>query len=302
MACVGKLMAATPLSARPIYPFLWLAPAFAILIAVLVYPWLWSGYLTVFKWNPIRQQPPTFVGLQNFIDVFSNPRFLHALRRTLILAAIHISASLGIGLLVSMVLNSGIRWQRFFRVAVMFPLVLTPVAVGLMWRIILHEQWGILNYLLSWLGLRKVEWLSNPSLTLPVITVVHTWRQSPFMVLILLAALQSLPTEHIEAAVIDGATRRQQFWYIILPWLRPATVVGILFLSIFALRVFAIVLSIYGGPGPGNAGELLGVYLYEHFRKTWEFGTTSAISYSLLLLTLLLGLTIIKTLYVEHKE
>ena len=295
-------MAATPLSARPIYPYLWLAPAFAILIAVLVYPWLWSGYLTVFEWNPIRQQPPSFVGLDNFIEVFGNRRFLHALRRTLILATVHISASLVIGLVVSMVLNSGIRLQRFFRVAVMFPLVLTPVAVGLMWRIILHEQWGILNYFLSWLGFRKAEWLSNPSLTVPVITVVHTWRQSPFMVLILLAALQSLPTEHVEAAVIDGATRRQQFWYIILPWLRPAAVVGILFLSIFALRVFAVVFSIYGGPGPGNAGEFLGVYLYEHFRKTWEFGTTSAISYSLLMLTLLLGLTIVKTLYVEHKE
>ena len=125
-------MAATPLSARPIYPYLWLAPAFAILIAVLVYPWLWSGYLTVFEWNPIRQQPPSFVGLDNFIEVFSNRRFLHALRRTLILATVHISASLVIGLVVSMVLNSGIRLQRFFRVAVMFPLVLTPVAVGLM--------------------------------------------------------------------------------------------------------------------------------------------------------------------------
>jgi len=218
------------------------------------------------------------------VNIFLDSRFISSLKKTgfVVVGSVGIEMLAGIGL--ALLLNMNLKGKRIFRLFIFLPYMLTPAAVGLIWRIMLHNEWGLINYTLGMINLPKLRWMSDPNLTLPIVILIESWIFTPFVTIVLLAGLQVIPIQQIEAAQIDGATKLDIFRYITIPWLRPLLLLVFVFQLMHSLRVFATIYSLFRSPGPANAGMVLGIYLYETFRMTWDIGLTSAISCILLLL------------------
>jgi multiple sugar transport system permease protein len=275
---------------RRLYPYTWFLPLFLVLGAVLVYPWTWSFYLSFHSWNLAYGDAPSFVGLVNYVDVLSDGVFHLSLRNTLALIVVSVGLQVVLGLGYALLLDAGLPGRQVFLVAVMLPFILAPVMVGLIWKILLQEQFGIVNHYLRLVGLPAVSWLSDPRLTMPTVILLEVWQYTPFVILILYAGLQTVPAELREAARVDGASAWQMLRYVTLPWLRDLLLLVILFRVIFALRTFDVVYTLFKSGGPANAGMVLGVYLFEELKVNWELGRASAVSYLILAVTLVLGL------------
>lgn len=269
-------------------PYLWLAPALFVLVGMILYPWLWTFYISLQKWNPLMQSAPTFIGLRNYLQVLVDPNFLKAIQLTFTLTLGTVSLQFLIGFILALLLNAEIKGRTVFRTLLMIPMMLTPSVVGLLWKIILQDEMGVANWILIKLGLGRVGWLSDPSLTMPLIIMIQTWTHMPFVLLMLSAGLQSIPNELLEAAKVDGANFLQTLWAVILPCLKPVIVLVLLFRIMFALRAFDTIFGIWASSGPLKSGMVLGVYLHEQIRVLWDFGKGATVSYLMLFITLVL--------------
>ena len=267
-------------------PYLWLAPASLVLIGLILYPWLWTFYISLQKWNPLMQSSPIFIGLRNYIQVLMDPNFLKAIKLTFVLTVGTVSLQFLFGFILALLLNTDIKGRSVFRTLLMIPMMLTPSVVGLLWKIILQDEMGIANWVLTKFGLESVGWLSDPSLTMPLIIMIQTWSHMPFVLLMMSAGLQSIPNELIEASKVDGANFLQTLWTVILPCLKPVIVLVMLFRIMFALRTFDTIFGIWASSGPLKSGMVLGVYLHEQIRVLWNFGTGATVSYLMLFITL----------------
>jgi len=280
---------APALAWKPLSPYVWLLPACAVLGAVFVYPWAWSLWLSFHSWNVAVEDVPTYVGLKNYFDILRDRLFWLALQNSVLLIVVSVVAQTALGLVYAVLLDSGVRARQFFLTAVMLPFVLAPVMVGLAWKILLQDQFGLINYYLRRLGLGAPQWLSDPSFTMVTIIGLEIWQYTPFVILFLYAGLQAIPDEIRESARVDGASAVQMFRFITVPHLMRLILIVVLFRVIFALRTFDVVYTLFKSGGPGNAGMVLGVYLYEELKVSWELGKASAISYVILILTLVLS-------------
>ncbi len=277
-----------------VIPYLFLLPLATILGSVVVYPWAWAFYLSFFSWNPTRGAAPTFLGLGNYVKLLGDTVFLDVIGRTVAMVAISVTVTMIVGLMLAVVLQRNIAGRRFFQTAFLLPMIISPAVGGLMWRMLLHTEWGLFRYFLSVTGLRNVDLLGNPKATLLLIIVLEIWLHTPFVFLVLYTGLRSLPGEYLEAAWIDGATESQAFRLVTFPILKPLIMLVLVFRIILSLRAFDSVYALFSSPGPGKAGRILGVYLYEQFRVFWELGRSSAIAYVLLLLTFVTAFPLIR--------
>jgi len=273
-----------------LYPYLWIMPSFLVIGSVLFYPWVWSFWLSFHSWSPLRPGGPKFVGFSNYLFIFTDKNFQLALYNSLLLVLASVSIQFVLGLGIALLLTKAAKARGFLLPAFMIPMMLTPSIIGLVWKLWYHTEWGLLNYFLPLIGLSRVGWLSDPSIVLTSVITIHIWLHTPFMTLVLFAGLEALPQEPFEAARIDGASTLQGFWYISLPLLKPLIVIVLLFRTMFALRAFDVIYSLFLSGGPGKGAMVLGVYLYETFRVTWKLGLSAAIS------VILLGLTVLLTL------
>lgn len=273
-------------------PYVWLLPAFTVLGGVFAYPWGWSLWLSFHAWNVAVEDTPSYVGLKNYLDILGDGLFWRALQNSGLLIAVSVVVQTVFGLTYAVLLDSGVRARQFFLTAVMLPFVLAPVMVGLTWKILLQDQFGLVNYYLRRLGFSAPQWLSDPSFTMITIIGLEIWQYTPFVVLILYAGLQAIPGEIRESARVDGASALQMFRFITVPHLMSLILIVVLFRVIFALRTFDVVYTLFKSGGPGNAGMVLGVYLYEELKVSWELGKASAISYVILILTVVLSVSL----------
>lgn len=281
-------------SYQRIYPYLWFTPLIIILGFTIIYPWLWSLGLSFTKWNLSEGGSPVFIGIRNYIDVLTDPLFLLSLGKTFSFMIITVPAQLIIGFGIALILNQNVKGRGIWLSCIMLPFMLTPSIVGLIWKILISGQWGVLNYFLSLIGIHNIGWLSDPDLSMWTISIIDVWQHAPWVTLVLFAGLQAIPRDMYEAAEIDGTNFWQSFHYVTIPYLKPLIVIVLLFRLMFALRSFDVIYTLFRSGGPANSAMVLGVYLYEQFRLTWEIGKSSATSYIILLLTFLLsvGLTI----------
>ncbi len=269
-------------------PFLWLTPALLVLAVMILYPWLWTFFVSLQRWSPMMQATPIFDGLGNYFRILSDVDFLTSIKLTLILTVGTVALQMLIGFGLALLLNADIKGRSIFRTLLLIPMMLTPSVVGMLWKIILQDEIGVANWVLSLIGISKVGWLSNPALTMPLIIAIETWMHMPFTMLMFSAALQSIPNELLEAAKVDGANFFQQLYAVILPWLKPVIILVALFRIMFSLRTFDIIYGIWQSSGPLKSGLVLGTYLYEQIRVQWEFGAGAAVSYLMLFITLIL--------------
>ena len=263
--------------------WVFLLPAYGAILAVVGVPVVYSLYLSFHQWKLTTfQRGVPFVGLDNYVRALSDDGFWHSLQLTvgLLIAALSIEVVLGIGLAV--LLDQAFRGQRTVLILLLLPMFVTNVAIGLIWRILLSYDFGVLNWLLSLVGLPRVAWLGDPGLALWSLVIVDVWNTTAFVALLVLAGLAGIPEEPRQAARVDGASSWQVFRHITLPLLRPVIFVAVVWRTIDLFRIFDVVYSLTGG-GPYNATETISIYAYNQGFASFNLGFASAVSYLIIL-------------------
>jgi len=256
---------------RVVFP----APALAAILALLVFPTLYNAYMSLFNWY--ISKPPAYVGLGNYVEMFlRDERFWGAVAQTAYLTGITIPPELALGTAIAVLFRQRIPGSAALRVLFMLPMVATPVAMALVWSMLLTPTGGLLNHLLEQVGLPPSLWATHPDTVIPSLAMVDVWQWTPMVTLIVLAGLESLPREPFEAAVIDGASPWRAFRSITLPLLKPTLAVAAMFRTIDSLKAFDVIYVITQG-GPGTSSETLNVYIYQTGFNYLHLGYSSAL-------------------------
>ena len=256
----------------------------AALVSLLVFglPLAFSLWLSLQGWS-IEQSlfGGHFVGMQNYSDLFADPAFVDSLVRTLLYTVVTVSAELGFGLGIAMLLNLDLPFIGLFRTALIVPMMMTPIVAALCWKMLLDPQYGIIDYLIG----SPIIWLGRPLLAFGAVAFVNIWQNAPYVAILLLAGLRSLPSEPVEAAAIDGASRLQVFLHVTLPLLKPYLVIALLLRSIFEFRSFDNAYVMTGG-GPADATSLLSIYTYVTSFQSSDMSLAAASSWVMLAIAL----------------
>jgi multiple sugar transport system permease protein len=261
---------------------LFVLPAALTLLAITIFPLIYELRLVFMSWELTTNAAPEFVGLQNLITVlFKDERFWASMRVTATLIVLGVAIQLTLGTGLALLLNRLGRWRTGLVSLFLIPVMIAPVVAGFQFRMIYHDQFGPLNYLIEqvtfgrWGGL---AWIANPKVALFSILMTDVWQWTPFLMLIVLAGLQSVPQELYEAAEVDGASSWQTFWRITLPLLLPVIIIGILIRAMDSFKLFDIVYLVTGG-GPGNVTETISFYTYLQGFKFFSLGYTAAMAF-----------------------
>lgn len=279
---------------RASYAFL--MPTVFMILALSIFPLIFSLVLAFMSWDLSRLEGGVrFIGLKNFATLISDGRFWNTARVTLffVVGSVGLQYLLGLGL--ALLLNQEIRFRRFFRVAFLVPMMLTPAAVGYVGRMLFNESMGPINDIVKHLGGPMIPWLSNSKMALPSLILLDTWEWVPFMTVVLLAGLQSLPPEVFECARVDGANEWHIFRHITFPMLAPVSITVVLIRALEAFKLFDIVMVMTGG-GPGTATETVTMYAYIVGMKNGNLGYASAIAYSLLIMVIIFSTIFLNSL------
>ena len=268
-------------------PYLLVLPSVLVLIGVMIYPIVYGVYLSLFEYRMTQSLNWVFVGLGNYRRLFfQTPDFLNSIWVTFQFTALTITAEFVIGLSLALLLNMDFPYRTLFRTLVLLPLMVPALVSGLLWRVMYDHQFGVISYFIRSVGVEPPVFLGDRLLALPAVVATEVWRATPFMTLVLLAALQSVPHEIQEAAQVDGAGAVSRFRFISLPLILPVLLVALLFRTVDVLRTFDLVYLLTQG-GPGSRTEVIGMWIYRTGFVNFNMGITSASSMLLFLLTLL---------------
>src|SRR5215212_179355 len=267
---------------RELLPVLFIAPTVAVLLALSIYPLIYSVTIS------FQQETSAGIawGLGNFTRLLSDNFFWTAMAHTFVYAVAALAGEFLLGLGLALLLNGQIRGRGFFRAGLLVPMMLPTVVVGVVWRLMLNPNFGAVNGTLKELGINieNLTWTASPKLAMLSVIAVDVWQWTPFVFLVLLAGLQAIPQEPYEAAVIDGSSRWQTFWHVTLPLLKPSILIVLLLRTMDLLRVFDQIFILTEG-GPGFATETISLYIYRTAFRFFDFGYAAAMSFVLLLLT-----------------
>lgn len=257
---------------RPYLMFIW--PALIVSSALIVFPWIFTIWMSLQDWH--IGSASKFVWFDNYTNLASNRRFLEAVGHTMYFTVLAVFLPMVLGTWAALVFHKKFRGRGFYRTLFIMPMMATPVAVSLIWTMMFHPQLGVLNYLLTLVGLPPSQWVFEPATVIPSLILVEIWLWTPFCMIIVLGGLASLPTEPYEAALIDGASQWQMFWKITYPLVLPFLVVALIMRTIDALKAFETIWVICNG-GPGTSSETMNVYLYAQAFAYNQVGTASAV-------------------------
>ena len=264
-------------------------PAMIVSLFVFGLPLLFSLWLSLQGWSMEQSLfGGHFVGAQNYADLFSDPAFTDSLVRTLLYTVITVGAELGFGLGIAMLLNLDLPFIRIFRTALIVPMMMTPIVAALCWKMLLDPQYGIVDYLIG----SPVIWLGRPALAFAAVAFVNIWQNAPYVAVLLLAGLRSLPSDPVEAAEIDGASRWQVFLHVTFPLLKPYLVVALLLRTIFEFRSFDDAYVMTGG-GPADATSLLSIYTYVTSFQSSDMSLAAASSWVMLAIAMIFCLAFV---------
>lgn len=264
-----------------------LAAPLLVYTIFVVGPTLYTFYFSLTDWN-VMSQDRSFIGLGNYIQLSGDNEFWQSLRITLIWTVVGVLFSVVAGFSLALGLGRTTAYQRISKSFFFLPLALSLVVVGFVWTWIYRLDDGLVNIILNAVGLESLQqaWLTNPKTALWAVIIAWTWQMVPLSMVIYLAGLTAVPTDLIEAAKIDGAGFRSRVWHVIIPSVRPATIVVVSLALINALKSFDIVYVMTKG-GPYNKTETLALLSYEEAFKIYQFGYGSAIAVVLFLLTVI---------------
>ena len=274
---------------------LFIVPALVVVGAVIIFPWLFTVWMSAFDWK--IGSVPHFIGFENYTKLATNQRFHEAIGHTLYFTALAVVIPLILGTIAAMIFHREFPLRGLLRSIFTMPMMATPVAVALVWTMMFHPQQGVLNYLLSLVGLPPSLWVYSPTLVIPSLVLVEVWHWTPLVMLIVLGGLAALPTEPYESARLDGATEWQLFRYITFPLVAPFIVVAAVIRTIDAIKAFDTIYVISSG-GPGTASETINLYLYLQAFAFYNIGNASAVVVVFFVLILALAMLL---LYVRQR-
>jgi multiple sugar transport system permease protein len=281
--------------------FIW--PTLLLLIGINIFPLFYSLYLSFTEYSAIARQQPVWIGLENFANILNNERLWRYFATTGRYAVMSVGLQTILGFGLAMLVREKFRGSGLVTTLILIPMMLSPVVVGLFWKLIYNPTFGYFNYLIGFsnpsLGpdMLASRWAGQPvpGLALTAVVIVDVWMWSPFVMLLVLSGLKAIPDYLYEAAVIDRASSWFQFWRITLPQVAPLLLIAVLFRTIEAFKSFDLVMGLTGG-GPGDQTELIAVNLYRQaFLGQWRTGEASALAYIILIVIIA-----ISNLYIRY--
>lgn len=266
-----------------------------MLLLVIIVPLGYSFYLSLHKYI-LQFGLGKWTYLQNYIKAFTHREFLISMKNTFVLTFSVVSLEFIIALGLALILNrNDIKGKKFYTIILMLPVMMPPIAVGLIWRLLLHPDLGIINYLIGFIGVPKLGWYGDPKLAMLTVIGVDVWHETSLIMIVLLAGLTSLDKTPYEAALVDGASSVQTFFYITLPMLSPIITVAILIRMIAAIKTYDLIYILTRG-GPGFRTETMSYYVYKMAFRKMSMGDAAAQSFILLLIILMFSLVLIKVM------
>lgn len=275
-------------------PWILLAPTLTILTVVGFYPLVHSLYISMTGYRPTQpMKDQGFLFLDNYATALGAGQFWDSLALTAVFTATSVVVSFLLGLGLALLFNANRPGFVVVRSLLLIPMLVTPIAVGIIWRVMMAPDFGVLNQLLEIFGLPRGGWIGSTSSALVSVILVDIWQWTPFMFIIIFAGLRALPRSPFEAAAIDGASPFTTFWNVTLPMLRPVIVIAVLLRMIDAVRTYDTVYIMTRG-GPNLATDLVSIYLQRINFQFFDLGFGAALSWIVLILVLLAVLALVR--------
>lgn len=282
----------------PLVPFRlsMVVPTVVALLAVVGFPLAYAAYVALHEYDLSEGGIGRFIGLSGFRAVVGMEVFVAAAKNTVVLTLAVVTLELLIALGLALLLNQpGLRFRTLYLAILLIPLLVSPIAVGLIWRVLLHPDLGAVNWTLAQVGLPGQEWLSNRSSAMPAVIGIDAWHETSLLLVVLLAGLTALPKEPTEAAIVDGATRWQVLRTITLPLLAPVILVAVLIRMIAAMKTYDLIYVLTAG-GPGGATETISFRIWKVGFTNLDMGKAAAASILLLLVILVLTVVLVRVM------
>ncbi len=272
-------------------PYLYIAPFFIAFAVVGAFPIVYTAVISLMDWDLVRGSG-TFIGFDQYIWILQQPHFWTALRNTFSIFLLSTIPQLALALFIAAALDSNLRARTFWRMSVLLPFVVAPVAVGLIFNVVFADNFGLVNGFLTDLGLSPIQWHKEPFWSHVAIATMVNYRWTGYNALILLAAMQAVNRDYYEAARVDGAGPIRQFFSITLPSLKPTLIFVVITATIGGLQIFdePRVFDQFGRGGAGQQWLTISLYLYDIGWGQWNFGRAAAMAWLLFLIILLIGL------------
>ncbi|MFC0214926.1 carbohydrate ABC transporter permease [Paenibacillus chartarius] len=265
-------------------------PAVLFVLLMMLFPIIYTVRLSFFEWSMSATTPPKWVGFSNYIELFRDERFWHAVGSTFYFTIAALAAEVVLGIATAVLLSREFKGKSLVKTVFLLPMVATPVAMGLVWMLIYEPSIGAANMMLKTLGLEPLLWIADPSQVIPSLVIVDVWQWTPMISLIIMAGIATLPSDPYEAADVDGASPWRKFWSITLPLLRPTILVAAMLRLIDVLKTFDIIYATTQG-GPNFASETLNLYGYVQGFQYFKLGSASALL--VLFFAIVMGLTLL---------
>ena len=290
--------ATAPAAGRGEAAFRWgmTLPTIATLCVVVAFPLLFALYVSLHDYDLTKGGIGPFLGFGNYASTLTNALFATAARNTVVYSVSVVVLELLVALGLSLLLNQpGLRFRNVYLAILLIPLLVSPVAVGLIWRLLLHPDLGAINWMLGLVGLPGQEWLGGQASAMPTVIGVDVWHETSLMIVIILAGLTALPRDPVEAAMVDGASRWQVLRTVTLPLLAPVMVVAALIRMISAFKTYDLIYILTRG-GPGSATETVSYSIWKAAFTSLEMGRAAAASFVLLVVILVLTAVLIRVM------
>ncbi len=269
--------------------FLYVGPAVLVMTAACLYPVLSAFQLAGYDWSMgTPWSSARWVGWDNFVSAFSNPRVWSSLWTTLLFAGVCVSIEMVLGIALALALEHPVRGMSFFRTLFILPMMIAPIAVGLAWRYMFDAQFGLINAVLGLVGISAQIWLADPALAFAAIVIADVWQWTPFVFIMMIAALANVDGSVIEASRIDGANWWQMTFRVKLPMIMHVIAITLMMRLVDAFRVLEVIYVLTFG-GPGDSTEILALHIYKTAFVGQQLGVAAAISVLLLVVVALLS-------------
>ena len=258
--------------------YLWLLPAFGVILAFHLFPMFYAFWISLFKWDMIT--PKLFIGLRNFANLLTEAEFWKALGVTFYYVIVSVPLGLGVALGFAILLQKGLRFLGLYRTAFFLPYITSITAISIVWLWIYNPNaYGLLNWLLDLFHINPQKWLQSPVLAMPAVILFLIWKNLGFNIVIFLTRLQNISPSYYEAAEMDGATKWQQFKFITWPLLASTTVFLLTISVIYAFQIFPSIYVLTPTGGPNGATTTIIFYLYKNAYEQFNMGYASAVAY-----------------------
>jgi len=284
-------------------PFLYMAPTILWILFFMIYPLIFSIVMSLKRFKLERGVSfwgMKWVGLDNFKRAFADKFFLQSLEKTFIILVVAVTIEFFLGMCIALLLNKkGVRFDFLWIALILSPMMLPLIASGNLWRMLFDTRWGVINAAIMSIGLNPIDFLGNPKWSLIAVIIVEIWQWTPFVVIILLAGLRSIPDEPKEAALVDGATNFQTFRYVMLPLMAHQILIVLLIRSMDVFKTFDIVYALTFG-GPGQSTTVVSFYIYRQAFTQFKLGYAATLSWIVFIIIYLMSFTILK--FVKLKD